>query len=549
MKAKPALRVFPLFLLICFNAVVFVHGQTAVINEIIKGDIFREEAGRGLMVRTEPSQARVFVDGIEQGLSPLALNVSSGIHTVRLVKEGYRERTFSVTLSSESRLVMSIELEASAGQVIITVHRGEGSPSPDLYPLAPEIFIDGKQELFSAEELAAGTGMTLPVGYHTIQARSFGWTDVSATVYIREGFIIPAELVFAPSPFRILQTGIERPRFNPANSGSLGLIRAAFEVSGPGRALITVKAPGGKTVYTAELGPFTSRQQTAVWNGREQGAQDILPDGVYRMTIEGVSIPWDDSEPVRQSLAFEAVIDSSINIYPLSINGAVPGLIFVASPAVLPRGSFQIEGGLLFGRPSEAGAFSSLPFEAGTRLSVIEKLELAAVLNAVPVFGKEALWGLALSAKWQFLRTSSVIPLEMAAGLSYGWSPDPDQTPQKEGLSVRLPLSLDFRFLSLLFAPGIRTAFPGDSPPRLFLPAGVLFRHTYFIAGISFLPEFSFSPRSKHRAAQGPAVFELGAEIKWYPPPSIFVYTISGGIKMDKTGTRGFGGVGIGIVW
>jgi hypothetical protein len=548
-KAKPAPRIFLLFFLICFHAVVFVHGQTAVINEIIKGDIFREEAGRGLMVRTEPSQARVFVDGIEQGLSPLTLNVNSGIHVVRLVKEGYRERVFNVTLSSGSRLVMSIELEATVGQAIITARRGEGSPSPDVYPFAPEIFIDGKQELFSVEELAAGTGITLPIGYHTIQVRSFGWTDASTTVYIREGFIIPAELVLTPSPFRILQTGVERPRFNPANSGSLGLTRAGFEVSSPGKALITIKAPGGETVYTAELGPFTSRQQTVVWNGREQGAQGVLPDGVYRITIEGVSIPWDDSEPVRQSLVFEAAIDSSINIYPLSINGAVPGLIFAASPAVLPRGSFQIEGGLFFGRPSEAGVFSSLPFEAGTRLSVIEKLELAAVLNAVPVFGKEALWGLALSAKWQFLRTSSGIPLEMAAGLSYGWSQDPDQTPQKEGLSIRLPLSLDFRFLSLLFAPGIRTAFPGDSPPRLFLPAGVLFRHTYFIAGISFLPEFSFSPRSKNRAAQGPAVFELGAEIKWYPPPSIFVYTLSGGIKTDRTGTRGFGGIGIGIVW
>jgi hypothetical protein len=95
----------------------------------------------------------------------------------------------------------------------------------------------------------------------------------------------------------------------------------------------------------------------------------------------------------------------------------------------------------------------------------------------------------------------------------------------------------------------MRTAFPDDPLPRLFLPMGVLFRHAQFIAGISFLPEFSFAPRSKNRAAQGPAVFELGVEIKWYPPPSILVYTLSGGIKMDRTGTRGFGGVGIGIIW
>ncbi|MDR1420623.1 MAG: PEGA domain-containing protein [Treponema sp.] len=549
MKTTTRHALFLLFVpLFCAVSAVSVQAQTEI-DEVIKGDFFREVAGRGLTVRTEPDQAKVFVDGVEQGLTPLTLDVRSGIHIVRISKEGYRERIFNITLSASGRLVMSVELEASSGQTIITVRRGEGGPPPGLYPLVPEILIDGKATPFSPEELAAGAGVTLPVGHHTIRFRAFGWEDASATVYIREGFIIPAELAAVPSPFRIIKADTARPRFNPANSGSLGITRFSFEVSGPGKGLLTVRAPGGETVHTAELGPFTSRSQTAVWNGRAGGSSGILSDGTYRVTIDGFSIPWDDSEPLRHSVSLEAAIDSSISIYPLSLNGAVPGLMFAASPATLPRGSFQIEGNLVFGSPAGSSAFSSLPFEGGVRLSVIEGLELAAALNAVPVFGDGASWGFALSSKWRFLRTTSRFPLEAAAGISYAWSQKDERTPQREGLSVRFPLSLDFRLISLLFAPGIRTAFPGDPLPRLFLPAGILFRFAHITAGVSFLPETSFSADSKNREEEGHTVLEMGAEIKWYPSPSILVYTLSGGVRIDKSGVWPTGGVGIGIVY
>lgn len=547
---KVTARRFFFFLLVpclCAAFAVPVPAQTGV-SEVIRGDFFREVEGRGLTVRTEPDQAKVFVDGVERGLTPLTLDVRSGIHIVRIYKEGYRERTFNVTLSSSSRLVMLIELEASSGQTIITLRRGENSPPPGLYPLNPEILVDGKSVSFSPEELAAGAGMTLPVGYHTIRVRAFGWEDASATVYIREGFIIPAELVLVPAPFRIIRADTARSRFNPANSGSLGVTRFSFEVSGPGTALLTVRASGGETVYTAELGPFTSRSQSAEWNGRTMG-NSILPDGTYSIAIDGFSIPWDNSEPRRHSAFLEVAIDSSISIYPLSLNGAVPGLMFAASPATLPGGSFQLEGGLLFGNPAGSSAFSSLPFEGGARFSVLEGLELAAALNAVPVFGEGAFWGFALSAKKRFLEAPFRFPLEAAVGLSYAWAQKDERTPQREGLSVRFPLSLDFRLISLLFAPGIRTAFPGDSSPRLFLPAGILFRRAHITAGISFLPEISFSANSKNREKEGSTVLDLGAEIKWYPSPSILVYTVSGGVRIDKSGVWGTGGVGIGIVY
>jgi hypothetical protein len=262
--------------------------------------------------------------------------------------------------------------------------------------------------------------------------------------------------------------------------------------------------------------------------------------------MEGVSLSWDGSEPVRGVLSLEVSIDSRISIYPLSLPGAVPGLVFAASPAVLPPGSFQVEGSLLFGSPAGDRPFSTLPFEASARLGLPKEMEAAASLNTVPVFGAGASWGFALSAKWRFLRTRSGPPLELAAGLSYGWSENEAGSFRSSGLSARFPMSLELGVLSLIFAPGLRTNFPRDPVPRLFLPGGLLLRFPGLSAGLSFLPEFGFS--SRNAGGAGP-VFQLGAEIKWYPPPSTIVYTILGGIRIKGTALTGFGGVGLGIVY
>jgi hypothetical protein len=519
------------------------------ISDIV-GDSFEEVEGRGLAIRTRPAGARVFIDGMERGQTPLVINnLRSGEYHIRLVKEGWRERRFKITLSASSRLVVSIELEEAAGQVLLRIRKAEGSPPEDQLPFNPAIFTGGESAaVYPGSE---GTHLvSLPVGYRTLQVRAFGWEEEVKTVYVREGHTVSVDFTLKPAAFAMSRGAVSRPRFNPANSGSLGQTEFRFEVSAPGQGTLTIRDQEGRAVFAVPLGPFQTWRQSAVWNGR--GAEgDPLPPGVYQARIETESLAGDGSEPVSQQLELGVEIDASINIYPLSLQGVLGGLLFAPLPGALPPGSFQIEGGLFFGQTAPLERpFAALPFDVGIRFSPLDRLEISALLNALPKFDDTAAWGIAGSAKWVFLRGDG-IPLGLAAGLSYAWENGPGAAPlgPGSGLGFWLPLSWNFSPLSLLFSPGMRLPLPGDPIPRLLLSGGLLFQGPWFTAGLSLRPEFNFSESSGTGKDGGPVFLLMGGEIKFYPPPSNLVFTLSGGAWLNGSGIGGFGGAGIGLIF
>jgi hypothetical protein len=208
---------------------------------------------------------------------------------------------------------------------------------------------------------------------------------------------------------------------------------------------------------------------------------------------------------------------------------------------------------MFFGKTSPAEeAFSGLPFGAGIRFSPLDRLEINVVLNALPKFGDTAVWGFSGSGKWVFLRGEYGLPLSFAAGLSYVWEEEGGAAPlSPAGISLYLPLAWRLKPVSLLFSPGLRVPVPDDPVPRLFLSGGVLFQGNWFTAGFSLRPEFNFStvPEAGPGKDAGPVLLFTAGELKFYPPPSNLVFTLSGGVCMDNSGLGGFGGVGIGIIY
>jgi hypothetical protein len=519
-----------------------LYGQTRI-HEVIKGDTFEDIEGRGLVIRTEPSGARVFIDGVERGLTPFTLDtIAPGEYSVRLVKDDYVERRFTIRISASSRHIVSIELMKSRGRVYVSVYPAPGSPPPNILPLNPDVFVDG--------EAAALPLLDLGVGNKTITIRAFGWEDASRAVYVRPGLTSCVEMFMYPAPFTISAAVLSRRRFNPANSGELGYTELRFEASAPGRARITVRDSGGRPVFSAELPPFTSRRQSVVWNGRDAQGR-ILPDDTYSVIVEAESLPRAAGEPEKQNLSLQTIIDSSVVIYPLSLAASVPGLIFAPVPENLPKGSFQIEGVLYFGAVSEGSkAFSSLPFEMDMRFSPLDRLEFSAGLGVVPVFGDGMGWAAGGSAKWLILRSRSVFPLEMASAASCFWTQKPLESPQRAGTSLYLPMSLGLgRFFSVLLSPGVFWAGFDEPVPRLVLSGGLLFRHSWFSAGLSLRPEFNISGRTKPDPDNSPVTLQSAVELKLYPPPSNLVYTLFGGLTAHGSYRGGFGGVGIGIIY
>jgi hypothetical protein len=65
-----------------------------------------------LTVRTQPDQARVFVDGAYRGTSPIEVELIEGEHSVRITHPTHREVIRTVTAIPGRTDVLSVELEA-----------------------------------------------------------------------------------------------------------------------------------------------------------------------------------------------------------------------------------------------------------------------------------------------------------------------------------------------------------------------------------------------------------------------------------------------------
>jgi hypothetical protein len=547
----------------------------------ISGDSFEEVEGRGLLVRTRPAGARVFIDGLERGLSPLFLDApGSGEYHVRLTKEGYRNREFTIRILAGSRLNVSVELEEARGLVLLLIRREGASP---VYPFVPDIFVDGvrftnwtpsrpsrggdtPEDRYmggpAGDAVVSGTAaytLSLPAGRHILRIGSFGWEEAAVKALVWPGETVFLEIRLSPAPFRLFPgAGPGRSRFNPANPGALGYTDYRFGVSAPGAGIFRVLDREGREVYAEELPPFTKSSQQVIWDGRDSRKQP-LPDGDYTLIIQAApGFPLDIAPGFapgaveEQQISILVSIDSSITHYPLSLFGAVSGLFFVPLPLTLPQGGFQVEGNVLFGKlpdPAGEGAFSSLPFEAGFRFTPLEGLEFAATLEAIPASDGAAAWGFSLSPKWQFLKAK---PLGAAIAAGFSWSGNMDLSPRRGGANLYLPLAWNpFPRFSLILAPGLYWRQWREGSPRLLLGAGTLYRFAGFSAGLSLRQEYRI--RENPGAADGendsPVVLLWAAEIKWQPPRTNLVFTLLGGSRYRAGENAGFGGLGMGAVY
>jgi hypothetical protein len=514
---------------------------------VVMGDMVEEAEGRGLLVRSEPSQARVFINGIERGLTPFMFEtIAPGDYGVRLVKEGYGERWIWVRVKENSRLELTLNMEAILGILTLDIQRKPGSPPPERLPLKPEITVDG--------EVKNTTLLSLPVGYRVVRIRAFGWEETVHSVYIQREFARRLRVEMQAAPFSMTGAELRRPRFNPANSGSLGRTVIAFNVSAPGTGRIVIENQRGEVVFSRDLETFSTWSQSVVWDGRD-GRGKPLPDGAYRALTLVESLPADGAPPVERRAEMTVTIDSSLNIYPLSSSALVSGLFFSPLPETLPPGSFQIDGSLLFGSAVAAGsAWDALPFAAAFRFSPVENFEMAAALNTTPYFDKAGASALGGSLKWTFAGARPGSGPGAAAALSYAWANAGTLTPfgAATGVALSIPLSWSLgEGLSLALSPGAfwtgEDGYPAETLPRLILSGGLLFRRPVFTAGLSLQSRLRMAGTGREKAGFGPLM--AAAEIRFFPPPSNMVFSLLGGAWADRGRFGGFGGIGIGLIY
>ncbi|MDR0599084.1 MAG: PEGA domain-containing protein [Treponema sp.] len=486
-------------------------------------DRYDETEGSGLFVGSEPGGARVFIDGIERGNTPLSLpSIRNGEYAVRLVKEGYVERRFRVVIRGNSRVELILDLEEARGQVLVEI--GRDPSAPPALAFSPELYADGKRVYERT--------LSLPAGWRTITVEAFGWEKAAASVYVGEGSAQKLELILKPAAFTLSGGVLRRRRFNPESPGPLGSAGLDFEVSGPGQGDLEVLDGLGRLIHAQPLGPFTARRQRVSWNGRRDSGE-MAEDGGYTMRVRA----WAEREGEAQTLELPVWINSSLETKPLSLASSSPGLLFVSSPAALPALSFQIEGALMGGRPPAQGSWESLPFAAGFRLSLLDNLEAAAAFNAAPRFSSDspadgsALWGAGASLKWIFAkvprRSGGVLDaLGAAVEISWAWADAGPYTAfgMGTGPGVRLPLL--YRIipggggdgaqargagglsLDLLLCPFVLWAGTEGRPegpiPRVGAGAGALLSYRNIAGGFSF--RWDYAPPGTEAPGPGPAL-------------------------------------------
>ena len=116
-----------------------------------------------LVVASSPSGAKVKVDGIEKGVTPLSLRLSPGTYKVDVEKSGYHSRNYKSTVARSRRIAIGADqavLERIVGSLLVLCDPPEPGAS---------VFLDGEEK--------GGAPLTIlgiPVGGHNVEVRAKG---------------------------------------------------------------------------------------------------------------------------------------------------------------------------------------------------------------------------------------------------------------------------------------------------------------------------------------------------------------------------------------
>jgi hypothetical protein len=112
MRQHPVFFIF--IFCLCINPALL---QAQNYLDIIR-DTIEETRGRGLEVRTNPQRVKVFIDGVERGVTPVRFDtLLAGEYQIRLSRDNFEDKHFNITVFNNSRTVLSARMEAAARPV------------------------------------------------------------------------------------------------------------------------------------------------------------------------------------------------------------------------------------------------------------------------------------------------------------------------------------------------------------------------------------------------------------------------------------------------
>lgn len=288
-----------------------------------------------ISLTSEPAGATVWLDGLEQGKTPLSIEVPiDGWRALCLEKEGYRSRDGTVPIERGKELELHLILSRAKGTLelapVLLADNGatagsatEGTPGQAPSPVV-ELLLDG-------QPIAPGTH-ELDSGMYRVRASAFGYAAVEQRIIIREDTTSSCALTLEATDSALLSLRSRRRSLNPARGGPLGTLPLVIRASGPGKLHIRALDKDGSPVMEDCLIPLSRPSSTFNW---PLEPPIMLPPGMY--TLEA-SLEGSTEAPLR--LSFK--VDERIASFTGTPNASGSGTLLVTHPLRAVAGSLAV---------------------------------------------------------------------------------------------------------------------------------------------------------------------------------------------------------------
>lgn len=496
---KPLFRTFFAFIVLFLTAGICSALELKTDNYTITTEAVSSPGFALVSIKSDVSDTLIQIDNVPIGMSPWSGKLTPGNHVINLSAPDHYNLQFLLTCQENTKYTISCTLDPFTGFLDITIS-----------PEDAELYLDGAKITDHFREV--------PVGYHTISARKFGFDEKSLKVLVLRGKVSRVALVLASSSFSVRDFRLSRILFNPGNRGLFGTTTLAFTVTAPGYGRIEIRDSAGNLIFQYTLLLFTTWAQSFSWNGETETGP--APDGTYTARL----LLWPEKKPelsavqsgqaaqsaqasaassaqspltpgelkqiesseqasIVQEISFR--IDRSQIIAPAGYENARTGLAFISSPSMQELPVFGLDIGGIIGYGA-ASASAGVGLSGGIRLGSSAALGfagsffgngdagLSASLNGAVL--KSPNWDAAVSARYEIADFSNsggiisnnlelTIPLALKTGaVRFGLEPGIRLNLDDASIAPQTGAGLWYRSPSL---------FAGFSAQQVFAPGGI----------------------------------------------------------------------------
>jgi len=407
----------------------------------LRGRTFQFQPGLEIISNIDDTEIEFFEERI--GKTPWEQdNLKAGAYRVRLERTGYEVVEFWVTVRSDRRTVVLVNMGEPTGSLVV-------------YNLPPGAVVTIDRV---PVESAEGSEITAAAGRRLLKVSAFGWETVQNDIDIPSGGLIEWRYEGTRTAFQFGEIKI-RPQIIPPDDKRGVAIQ--WNADSGGSADMSIFSPDGALIAVI---PFavSSARGSITWVPGE--TQENLTDGRYKVVFQGTG--YDSNTSVGES-SFE--LDSRFRREPRPLYSPLPGLLYAGGTVMLPKGIWQAStaAGVNFGG-------GGIPVDIAVRFSPARRLEFSGKfhLTARDPFDETSI-GMDFSGSWRANPGSGPFSVNLALLFSYeGYASDFGSIPggnpgmSLPGLQFAVPMEFRTGNWNFILSPSLYLFFPGNNPAR-----------------------------------------------------------------------------------